>query len=556
MVMPFCPEGSFADWLKQRRDRGLLPPQDVVQLVRQAADALQYAHDRGIIHRDVKPANFLIRSNSDNPNCPDLLLADFGVARITAAATRTSQSVRGTPVYMSPEQWSGAPVPATDQYALAVMAFELLTGRAPFQGNTNQVMYQHLMAPAQPPSAFNPALPSSVDAVILRALAKDPSERYLTISEFARALQQALFPDYLSQRTLFTAPPLAAPAPSIQHDNKSMDHAEWNASPLAAPMPSTQPTFSTRDYPSTNSPSTPMSVPTLNINKTQVISDKPASSFRARTFVLIGLVVLIILAGTGLSVALLHQNGNNTAGTPTATTNGTNNTKATATASTTNANATATASANGITSGTTNTPSTLPQTQNPYPPHTGVLILDDPLHDNSKGYQWDTTSIAGSGSCGFNNNMYHVIENSPLGGITSCNPEANVPALTNFTFQVQMTLVQGDEGGITFRGNQSNFYLFAISGDGSYHLDLVNDNSSVSLPTTLKQASSSYIKGSGSSNLLAVVAVGNTISLYVNNTLLAKVTDSTYSSGQIGLASSENSNATEVAYSNAKVWKI
>src|SRR5258706_2876693 len=85
MVMPFCPEGSFADWLKQRRDRGLLPPQDVVQLVRQAADALQYAHDRGIIHRDVKPANFLIRSNRDNPNSPDLPLPHFAVARITAA---------------------------------------------------------------------------------------------------------------------------------------------------------------------------------------------------------------------------------------------------------------------------------------------------------------------------------------------------------------------------------------------------------------------------------------------------------------------------------------
>ena len=519
MVMPFCPEGSFADWLKQRRDRGLLPPQDVVQLVHQAADALQYAHDRGIIHRDVKPANFLIRSNRDNPNCPDLLLADFGVARITAAATRTSQSVRGTPVYMSPEQWSGAPVPATDQYALAVMACELLTGRAPFQGNTNQVMYQHLMAVPPPPSSINPGLPPSVDAVILRALAKDPSERYLTISEFARALQQALFPDYPSQRTLLTAPPLAAPGPS------------------------TQPTFSTRDY-----PPAPMSVPALDFNKTQVIPGKPAGSFRARTFMLIGLIVLIILAGTGLSVALLRQNGNNRAGSPTATANGTNNAKLTATASAINANATA--SANGT------TPSTLPQTQNPYLPHTGVLILDDPMHDNSKGYQWDTTSIAGSGSCGFNNNSYHVIQDSPLGGITSCNPEANVPILTNFTFQVQMTLLHGDEGGITFRGNQSNFYLFAISGDGSYHLDVVNDISGITPPTTLHQASSTYIKGTGSPNVIAVVAIGNTISLYVNNNLLVKVTDNTYNSGQIGLAAAENSNATEVAFSNARVWKI
>src|SRR5947209_649935 len=172
MVMPFCPEGSLAEWLRQRKGSGLLAAQEVVQVVQQAANALQYAHDHGIIHRDVKPANFLIRSNRDHPNCPDLLLADFGVAKLSVVATRSSQSIRGTPNYMSPEQWSGTPVEATDQYALAVMVYELLTGRAPFQGTPNQVMYQHLMVQPQPPSTFNPHLPPAVDAVILRALAK------------------------------------------------------------------------------------------------------------------------------------------------------------------------------------------------------------------------------------------------------------------------------------------------------------------------------------------------------------------------------------------------
>src|SRR5258708_3291842 len=167
MVMPFCPEGSLAEWLRQRKDQGALAPQDVVQLVHQAADALQYAHEHGIIHRDVKPANFLIRSNRDNSNCPDLLLADFGVAKLSAVGTRSSQSIRGTPNYMSPEQWSGTPVPATDQYALAVMAYELLTGQAPFKGDPNQVMYQHVMVQPSPPSTINPHLSAAVDAVIL-----------------------------------------------------------------------------------------------------------------------------------------------------------------------------------------------------------------------------------------------------------------------------------------------------------------------------------------------------------------------------------------------------
>src|SRR5215469_3624617 len=223
MVMPFCPEGSLAEWLRQRKDQGALASQDVVQLVHQAADALQYAHEHGIIHRDVKPANLLIRSNRENPTCPDLLLADFGVAKLSAVATRSSQSIRGTPNYMSPEQWSGTPVPATDQYALAVMAYELVTGRAPFQGNTNQVMYQHLMAPPPPPSAINPGLPASVDAVILRALAKDPSERYPSISDFARALQQALFPESASQRTLYPSPSMVTPLPASQATIRASD---------------------------------------------------------------------------------------------------------------------------------------------------------------------------------------------------------------------------------------------------------------------------------------------------------------------------------------------
>lgn len=533
MVMPFCPEGSFKDWLKQRGDRGLLAPRDVVQLVRQAADALQYAHDRGIIHRDVKPANFLIRSNRDNPNCPDLLLADFGVAKITAAATRSSQSVRGTPVYMSPEQWSGAPVPATDQYALAIMAYELLTGQSPFQGNTNQMMYQHLMAPPPPPTSINPTLPLSVNAVILRALAKDPAERYPTITEFARALQQALFPDAATQRTLYPSTPITS-----------------------STLPISQSTARTPDF-----SIAPMSVSALNSNLTQTIPGKPTSFFRARTFAIMGLVLLLILAGSGLLVGLLHQNGSGKTNPPTATSSSrTANTNATATANAVTANATATANASSTTPASTTTPPTLPQTQNPYPPHTGTLILDDPMRDNSKGYQWDTTTIAGSGSCGFTNNAYHAVQDSQFGGITGCYPEANVPPLRNFTFQVQMTLVQGDEGGIEFRGNQSNFYLFAIGSDGSYELDIVNDNSGVSLPSTLGQASSASIhKGPGKSNLLAVVAIGNSISLYVNNQLLVTVTDGTYSSGQIGVAADEsfgNSNTANVVFSDAKVWKM
>jgi eukaryotic-like serine/threonine-protein kinase len=171
LVMPYCPEGTLARWLRQRAGSLILQPHEVLHIVQQAADALECAHEQQIVHRDVKPPNFLIRSRK---NIPDVLLADFGLARLTHGTTNTSYAIRGTPVYMSPEQWSGYAVPASDQYALAIMAYELLTNRLPFRGTYHQVMYQHFTTPPPPPSTVNLRITSAIDEVILRALAKEP----------------------------------------------------------------------------------------------------------------------------------------------------------------------------------------------------------------------------------------------------------------------------------------------------------------------------------------------------------------------------------------------
>ncbi len=189
IVMPYRKEGSLVSWLRQRTNAVLLNPQDVAAIVTQAADALQYAHDHNVIHQDVKPANFLVRnSNGANTTVPDLLLTDFGIAKLSSATSHSSHTVRGTATYMAPEQWIGDPVPATDQYALAVMAYELLTGRPPFQGRQEQLMYAHVNTPPQPPSTFNLRLSSDIDRVLLHALAKKPEERFRSIADFAQRL--------------------------------------------------------------------------------------------------------------------------------------------------------------------------------------------------------------------------------------------------------------------------------------------------------------------------------------------------------------------------------
>ncbi|MHB8598762.1 MAG: serine/threonine protein kinase [Ktedonobacteraceae bacterium] len=190
MVMPYCPDGSLSTWLQQHAQDDMLSPQDTIHFTRQAADALQHAHDHDIIHQDVKPSNFLIRQR--NGGLPDILLADFGIARLAASSSGASQVVRGTPLYMAPEQWEGHPVPASDQYALATMTYQLLTGRTPFQGGPGQIMYQHMTVSPMPPGAINSALSPAVDTVLLRALSKRPQERFPTIAAFADAFQQTL----------------------------------------------------------------------------------------------------------------------------------------------------------------------------------------------------------------------------------------------------------------------------------------------------------------------------------------------------------------------------
>lgn len=224
IVMPYRPEGSFTNWLQQRGNNAVLSVQDVAFFIGQCASALQYAHDSQIVHQDVKPSNFLIRTNKERPRLPDLLLADFGIARMSTATANVSRSIRGTPIYMAPEQWLGEPVYATDQYALAVMTYELLTGRPPFVGRQEQVMYQHLNVQPQPPSSLNLQLSRDVDAVLLRALAKRPEDRFPSISAFASTFQQAA--QGLDASTLIKTPTPYPPANSDLHVTLAISKAE------------------------------------------------------------------------------------------------------------------------------------------------------------------------------------------------------------------------------------------------------------------------------------------------------------------------------------------
>ena len=188
--------------------------------------------------------------------------------------------------------------------------------------------------------------------------------------------------------------------------------------------------------------------------------------------------------------------------------------------------------------------------QNPYPPNTGTIVLNDPLTDNSRGYKWDESSFSGTDSCGFTNGAYHIVEKTGL----ICIPEAKDLVLSNFAFEANIKIVKGDDGGIGFRINQVNktFYDFDITTGGSYTLKVYTGKY-----TTLSEGSNSVInKGLNQSNLVAVVANNDLIIIYVNNQIIDSVHDKNFSQGQIGVLSFGDNGPTDVIASNARAWKL
>ena len=243
IVMAYISGGTLKEKIEELAVQGVhMELTEAIQIVLEVADALAFAHSRGMLHRDIKPANIMLNERGA------AVLTDFGIAKMMSGPSHTATGAMiGTPSYMSPEQGLGQPGDErSDLYSLGVLFYQLVTGKLPYDADTPlAVVLQHVNNPVPDPRLLNPDLPDLIEEVLYRTLAKKPEERFPSVHEFARELRQAV---RQTSRELGTALPAAllqdkpTPLPSRTAGGRSVQTAvsQPNQTMLANPAEATQ----------------------------------------------------------------------------------------------------------------------------------------------------------------------------------------------------------------------------------------------------------------------------------------------------------------------------
>jgi len=561
LVMEYAQFGS----VRTRYPKGSrLPLETIVSYVQQVADALQYIHDKKLVHRDVKPENMLLLTDNE------IVLSDLGISAIAhPTSSMILRGQAGTPAYMAPEQIRRMPCPASDQYALGIVVYEWLCGTCPFQGNELDLLRQQIQAPPPPLRERVPTILPALEQVLLIALNKDPQQRFAHIRAFATAIARAS--ETIEQ--VPTAPVWFQPASSDKREISPPQLTPGVLLPNSFPLHETgvsaaqnellEPLMTLPEQPlpvavpgqasltpsasSTSNPSAVHSVsPFLRKfsfpgNDARLFSHGRFSP--RKTFLVLGVLILFLGSAISLFYFAPKRPANPPqksviAGTPT------RNTAATATVIAAN--------------------------PDPYPPHRGKLVIYDPLNTNKAGNNWNENSDPSVGTgCIFIGGAYHVVMPPHYGGPCF----ARATDFRDFTYQIQFTFVKAapnwSGGGIVFRAKGDSYYYFEVFESGRYTFDgCSGNNCTLQLASGLgpNQIIPSFHAGLNQSNTIAVVAIGNTFDVYVNGQhIVGPVSDNSYSQGMIGVYGeggfdvnnvNNHVTATEVVYRDMKVWQL
>jgi eukaryotic-like serine/threonine-protein kinase len=294
LVVDYAPNGT----LRKRHPRGVpLPPSTVVSYTRQVAAALYYAHEQKVIHRDVKPENMLVGRRNE------ILLTDFGIALVAQSSrysgTQGIQDMAGTIAYMAPEQIQSQACPNSDQYSLGIVVYEWLSGTRPFQGSFTEIAVKHTMAP--PPSLREkvPDISPAVEEVVMKALAKDPQQRFESVQAFALALEKA-FSKELASSSVITGSPSAEIEPSSSKNTIVLSSVETPEESFAT-VQSLPPEL----VPSPPPTSMLNATSSLQQPETTSLSSPPQHRRISRRSVVIGLASLAAIGVVGGGIALV-----------------------------------------------------------------------------------------------------------------------------------------------------------------------------------------------------------------------------------------------------------
>ena len=495
LVMRYMSGGSLADKIKE----GVLTLREAAQVVSQIAPALDAVHAQGIVHRDLKPGNILFDSFG-NP-----AISDFGIAHFTAATSDlTGSAIIGTPSYMSPEQVRGENLDGrSDLYALGVILFEMLAGHGPFQSTTPlSVAFKHLTDPVPSIRIFRPDLPVAVEDVLNKALAKEREQRYSTASELARDLR-AISDTFQEGETPHLVRPSDGKDAATEVDTGADSQSAVDVP--SAPQSDVQ-------HPSRESHALPQD----SIARSSV-SGKPARRFSLKPLQLaaiagVGVLLFFLCGSLGVFGTWAGLRGLFSSQTPTLP-----------------------------------PASTATQASNV---QDTVLFADDfsdpnsgwPAGENDQGiysYQPDGYHILVSG-----NNQVLWVSTDRVHDDTSIYVDA-VPLTESDGYYGLLCRIQDDQ----------NFYYFLIQGNGSYTVGKYKDGVFGSFfPEGWRQ--SDAIPTGAQSNRLQADCMGNTLRLFVNNTLAGEATDTDFSSGFSGIiAAALGDQDFEVRFNNFLVTK-